>query len=192
MDSLVFFLFRRRTSFLFLGTFAVLVLGKPDAASIIIGLPFVVAGEAIRLWVSGYLNKMEILTTGGPFALCRNPMYIGTFLISMGYFIMAHRIDVLVFGTILFWLFHAGAVFYEEKLLRERFGAEYESYCSRVPRFIPKLQRFSGNGQFSLRQLISNKEHQRITLPIIITVLLFLKAHFSGFSFISWGLALRP
>jgi len=192
MDSLVYFLFRKRTSFLFIGTFAMLLLGKPNIASFVAGVPFVIAGEAIRLWVSGYLNKLNSLATAGPFALCRNPMYIGTFLISTGYFIMANRLDVWIVGTILFWLFHAGAVFYEEKLLREKFGTEYERYCDQVPRFIPRFRRFAGNGQFSLEQLVINREHQRITLAIIIIALLFLKMRFPGFSFMNWGLALRP
>ncbi len=192
MDVLIYFLFRRRTSFLFIGTLVVLVLGKPDIASVITGIPFVVVGESIRLWVAGYLNKMTSLATDGPFALCRNPMYIGTFLITTGYFIMANRLDIWIIGTIFFWLFHAGAVFYEEKLLHERFGAEYESYCSRVPRFIPKLQHFSDNGQFSMMQLKLNKEHQRITIPIIVTALLFLKAYFFESSFIGVCITSRP
>mgnify|MGYP001072368998 CR=1 FL=1 len=192
MDSLVYFLFKERTSFLFVGTLAMLLLGKPTVASFIAGVPFVIAGEAIRLWVSGCLNKLDSLATAGPFALCRNPMYIGTFLISTGYFIMANRLDVLIVGTILFWLFHAGAVLYEEKLLREKFGTEYKRYCERVPRFIPRFRRFAGKGQFSLEQLVVNREHKRIILAVIIIALLFLKIHYPGFSFINWGVALRP
>jgi len=163
---------------LFFAPIIILLLAKPSPHDFWIGFPLVVAGESIRLWASGYLKKLSEIVTAGPFALCRNPLYVGSFLISVGYFVMCNRLCIWVAGVALFWLFHAGAVLYEEKLLREKFTEQYKSYCRVVPRFFPRFNRnLAGNGTFSVQQMMLNDEHRSAAGALFMTVLFGLRAY---------------
>lgn len=143
-----------------MASIVILLVAKPTPRSFLIGLPFVLVGEMIRIWASGYLSKMSSLITAGPFAICRNPLYIGSFLISLGYFLMCNQPIVWVAGPILFWLFHGGAISYEEKMLADKFGDEFNDYCKSIPRLISLPRSLSGHGEFSFKQVVVNNEHR--------------------------------
>ena len=154
----------------------------PSVKSFWIGLPFVLAGAAIRLWSAGYLNKMSNLTTAGPFSLCRNPLYVGSFLICIGYLVMSGRIEVLIVGIFLFWMFHGGAIAYEEKLLKEKFGQSFVDYCNSVPRFFPVPRSLKGEGSFSIKQVLYNNEYRSLTASIAVSILFALIAYMPDFA----------
>ena len=160
-------LFRRRTFLLLAGSLALLVVAKPTPKAFYLALPFVIVGELIRIWASGYLTKLSGLVTAGPFALCRNPLYVGSFLISLGYLIMCDDIAVLIVGTAIFWLLHAGAVAYEEGLLREYFGEDYLRYCREVPRFLPRPHKLAGQGNFSFQRAMGNDEFRSAAFLVL-------------------------
>ncbi len=122
------------------------MIAKPDRTAFYAGIPFVVVGQLIRIWAAGYLTKLSGLVTAGPFAMCRNPLYVGSFLITVGYLVMCNNPVALILGIIVFWLLHGGAVAYEEKLLREYFPDGYATYCREVPRFVPRLGSLPAKG----------------------------------------------
>jgi steroid 5-alpha reductase family enzyme len=162
-----------------------LLVAKPTPAAFWAGLPLVAIGEAIRLWASGYLTKLSGLVTAGPFAICRNPLYAGSFLICLGYLVMCNRADVLIVGIALFWGLHWAAVIYEERILRERFGEEFEEYCRRVPRFVPRPRRLAGRGGFSFEQVMANDEHRgAASAALLSTVFAFMA--YGSFSIAGW------
>lgn len=164
--------------FLSIAPIAILLLAKPTPALFWGGVPFAVVGEAIRLWSAGYLTKLKSVITAGPFALCRNPLYVGSFLISVGYFVMCNRPDVWIAGVALFWLFHGGAIAHEEKLLAEKFGKDYLDYCQSVPRLLPRLRRLDGNGEFSFAQLVLNREYRSASATVVLLVWFGLIAYY--------------
>lgn len=101
-------------------------------------------GEFWRIWGCGHLRKNKAVITSGPYAHVRNPLYLGTLLILVGFLLAAgHRVVVyglLPFGLIVF------AVYYvpkkervESERLRKRFGAEFEAYHAAVPGYLPRL-----------------------------------------------------
>ena len=149
------------------------------------GVPLVALGQLIRMWSAGYLTKLSGLVTAGPFAMCRNPLYIGSFFMSLGYMVMCNRLVVLIIGTILFWILHGAAVAYEERLLREKFGDDFAYYCKRVPRFLPRLRRSDGQGSFSFKQVIANDEHCGAASAALILTAFGLMAY-KSFSVINW------
>lgn len=150
-----------------------------------VGLPLVVLGEAIRVWSSGYLTKLTGLATAGPFAICRNPLYMGSFLICLGYLVMCRRLGVLIVGIILFWILHGAAVIYEERLLREKFGEGFEEYCRNVPRFLPRLRKPVGQGRFSFDQVMVNDEHRGAASAALLLAAYGVMA-FESFSVLDW------
>lgn len=161
------------------------VVAKPTPAAFWSGLPLVIAGEAIRVWSAGYLTKLSGLVTGGPFALCRNPLYVGSSLISLGYLLMCHRVDALLAGVVLFWILHGGAVAYEERLLRERFGEEFEQYCREVPRFVPHPRKLAGGGAFSFERIMANDEHRQAVSAVLLSASFAVMAY-ESFSILDW------
>lgn len=81
------------------------------------------------------------LVTSGPYALCRNPMHLGLILFYLGLSCALNSLYSLLI-TFLFWIFaFCFAVFLDEPRLRRDFGAEYEDWAARVPRFWPRTRK---------------------------------------------------
>ncbi len=136
------------------------LVAKPTPLAFWVGVPLVVGGELLRIWSAGYLTKLSCLVTAGPFAMCRNPLYVGSFLICLGYLMMCQRLDAFIIGIILFWVLHGAAVVYEERMLTEKFGDDFKDYCKAVPRFIPRIGLPGGRGSFSFDQVMANDEYR--------------------------------
>jgi protein-S-isoprenylcysteine O-methyltransferase Ste14 len=122
------------------------------------GLLLVVAGLALRSWAAGTLRKYKQLVTRGPYALVRNPLYVGSFLMMAGFCLLIGDLltGCLVIGpmVLLYWL----AVRDEEQLLTRLFPDQWAEYSARVPRFIPRLALVTSEG-WSLKQWRRNHEH---------------------------------
>jgi protein-S-isoprenylcysteine O-methyltransferase Ste14 len=113
-------------------------LAGPTAKSILIGTALVIPGLVIRALASGQLQKNEQLATGGPYAYTRNPLYLGSLILAIG-FALASRSWWIVAGIIfLFFAIYLPVIRAEEVFLRQRFP-QFEDYARQVPRFIPRL-----------------------------------------------------
>jgi protein-S-isoprenylcysteine O-methyltransferase Ste14 len=114
------------------------------------GLLLCVLGQALRGWVLGHVpdgtsgqsEKLtaESMNTAGPYALTRNPLYLGNLGITLGLCLVAHDPVLLVLVAALFGVQYRAIIAAEEEFLRSRFGAEYDAYCARVPRFWPRRE----------------------------------------------------
>ena len=80
------------------------------------------------------------LVAAGFYRYVRNPMYVGILLILIGYFLWFGYWSLLVYTAFAFLMTHLFVLFYEEPTLRTKFGASYEEYLKRVPRWLPKLK----------------------------------------------------
>jgi protein-S-isoprenylcysteine O-methyltransferase Ste14 len=123
-------------------------IARPTAGSIVTGMIVIVLGEAFRFWGVGSVGGetratgepgASALVTTGPYAYVRNPLYIGNVLIYCGFGAMAGRWDLVAIGFIYFAFQYIAIVAAEESRLREMFGAPFDEFCRRVPRFIPRL-----------------------------------------------------
>jgi protein-S-isoprenylcysteine O-methyltransferase Ste14 len=79
------------------------------------------------------------LVVTGLYCHVRNPMYVAVSLLIFGQGLLFGSIRLLEFGVVVWLGFFAFVVFYEEPALRRKFGKEYEEFCARVPRWIPRL-----------------------------------------------------
>lgn len=77
------------------------------------------------------------LVQTGPFAVIRHPIYVALFLFQLAMAIAYGHTDNLIVGVPLYWIATWLRVRYEERLLREQFGAAYDAYAARVKRFVP-------------------------------------------------------
>jgi protein-S-isoprenylcysteine O-methyltransferase Ste14 len=86
------------------------------------------------------LDPPKKLVVEGPYRVLRNPMYWGVGSVILGEAAIFHSVAlaelavVFALGVIVFVLF------VEEPALKKKFGAEYEEYCRRVPRWLPRLK----------------------------------------------------
>ena len=81
----------------------------------------------------------ELVTTG-PYRYVRNPIYVGVVLIFLGYFLWFGYWALLMYTVLAFLGVHFFIVLYEEPMLKRKFGAVYEDYLRKVPRWIPKFR----------------------------------------------------
>ena len=107
---------------------AALWLADPTWRSIAIGAGVGAIGEAIRIWAAGHLEKGREVTTSGPYAVTRHPLYLGSSVMGAGFAIAAHSVPVaaLVFAYLAATI--VAAIRSEEAHLTEKFGATYPEY----------------------------------------------------------------
>ena len=125
----------------FIFAFLYLWLAQSTLKSMLVGAGFVVVGVAIRALASGHLQKNEQLATAGPYAYTRNPLYLGSLALSVG-FALASRSWWIVAGIVLlFFVIYMPVIRGEEAFLRERFP-EFDEYARQVPSLFPRLRGF--------------------------------------------------
>ena len=120
--------------------------GTPDAMNWVLGLLLVLLGEVIRLAgvaAAGTVTRrrsrtVQRLVTYGIFAWMRNPLYVGNFLIWMGFIVISDVLWFLPVAIALFAVEYTFIVRYEEGVLESIFGVEYLAYKHRTARWFPR------------------------------------------------------
>ena len=102
------------------------------------------AGAAFRWWSTLYIGgrKTSDLICEGPYSLCRNPLYLGTFLMVLSMAVFLESITLVVGMALASWIYLSTTVPVEEERLRARFGSKFDAYCQEVPRLVPRLSSF--------------------------------------------------
>lgn len=151
----------------FLLVAAFLWMAAPNGTSLAIGLPLAMAGLALRAWAAGHLEKNMQLTTSGPFAYIRNPLYMGTLTTAAGFVVAARRWELaLLFGAV-FLLVYLPVVELEEQHLYTLFP-DFGAYVARVPKLLPRPGGVSHDGtrqalskkRFRWSQYLHNREYE--------------------------------
>lgn len=166
---------------IFIGALLLLIFAKPNLPGMLIGIILIILGESIRIWAAGHLQKNEVLTVSGPYAYVKNPLYIGTILITIGFCILADNIYLLGASTFMF-CFHY--IPYKKKVegdrLRKIFGSQFEDYDQKVPEYLPRWIPYSKKKiSWRFKWFIENSE-EGILLIIIVGILLILSRPFWG------------
>jgi len=116
-----------------------IVFCRPSLEFLIAGSLLMILGLLIRAWACGHLRKISELDTSGPYAYTRNPLYLGSFLITIG-FAIASGVWWLGLISIIFFLgIYLPVINVEKNELKEVLGDEYRVYAAGVPIFIPRL-----------------------------------------------------
>lgn len=117
-----------------------------------VGLDYIVRGGRNR---QVYADR---LVQGGIFAHCRNPLYVGNYLILVGVGIGSNSLLFLTIGLPFFLFAYWGIIAAEEAFLRGKFGDDFTKYCGRVNRLLPSFSGLSKTLEgmrFNWRRLIS-------------------------------------
>jgi len=137
----------------------------------------VVPGLLIRALASGHVRKNEALATSGPYAYTRNPLYMGSLLMGLGFVVAARSWWVGVALVAMFFAIYLPVIRDEEAFLRRTFP-EFEEYARRVPRMLPRLTPDSGNegsGGFSLDLYLKHREYNALLGVVGMLVALVVK-----------------
>ncbi len=120
-------------------------------------------GLGIRTWAAGTLDKSRRLVTAGPYALCRNPLYVGSFLMMIAFCIFSHDWPALLFVcgpmALVYWV----QIRHEEIFLNTLFPDQWPDYAATVPRLVPRptLPRHLASG-WSLGEWKRNREYRAV------------------------------
>jgi protein-S-isoprenylcysteine O-methyltransferase Ste14 len=161
-----------------------LIFGEPTVFSSTLGLLCIMAGELFRIYSVSFIGTVsrtrsdstgQKLVIRGPFAYVRNPLYVGNFFVSMGFAIFSAEFWLVVATAVLFAVQYYFIVRYEESILVQKFGQDYEQYIRRVPAWFPSewpsLERLEWPREFS-----SALKSEKRTLTTIFALLILLVA----------------
>ena len=164
--------------------FLYLCFSQPGISSLLAGIFLATLGETLRIWASGYIVKGKELAISGPYQWTRNPLYLGSFFIGLGFSLTSSSAWLMLLFLTLFCTIYIPVMWEEEKELTKAFGDRYRLYSSQVPLFFP----FPGHRKrgtnsldsatphnFRWQRVLLNREHQALIGILIIVALTMIK-----------------
>jgi len=155
----------------------------PRPAAVAWSLALVLPGLWLRGYAAGYVKKNRELTQTGPYAHTRNPLYLGSMLMAAGFALALRSWPMALVLAAGFLVIYVPVIASEERFLRATFP-DFDAYCRRVPRLIPRLTAArvpgatgeSAGGSFSLALYLSHREYNAlIGAALLYLCLLFLR-----------------
>ncbi len=159
---------RLRVTIGFAASAFVLWLSRPTARSLATGIAVAVAGEGIRIWAAGHLEKGREVTSSGPYAFTRHPLYVGSSLIGVGLAIASASLPVAVLVLAYLAVTLTAAVRTEEAHLTEKFGGAYPAYREGKSDAAPR--------HFSAARAMRNREYRAVLGLLFVLAVLAWKA----------------
>ncbi len=143
------------------------LLADPSRGSLMAGMTVTAVGLVLRGWSAGIIRKGEVLTTSGPYAFMRNPLYVGSFLIGAGLAVAGGSGLWLVLFVGFFVVVYGPTIAAEAERLTERFGQRYVDYSAAVPAYVPRLTPYRGKdagdvAAFAWSQYRRNREWEAL------------------------------
>lgn len=145
---------RRRVALGFLAGCVAIVLAQPTWRTWILGLLVALAGEMIRVWAAGHLEKGREVTRSGPYRWTRHPLYAGSALLALGVVIASRSLVVAAVAAVYLAATLTAAIRTEEAYLRQAFGDTYDRY--RRAEAAPMAR------TFSLARVRRNREYRAV------------------------------
>ena len=139
-------------------------LAHPTRATLLAGGVVALAGEAIRLWAAGHLDKGREVTSSGPYRFTRHPLYLGSTVIGLGLGYASANWVVAVLVIVYLAITLTAAIRTEEAHLTDKFGAAYPAYREGRTR--------GEQRRFSLGRAMRNREY-RAVLGLLLVLIVF-------------------
>src|SRR5258708_38709864 len=125
----------------FLFAAAYIWLAHTTLRSIVAGSCISLIGLLIRALASGHVRKNEKLTTSGPYAYTRNPLYFGSLVLAAGFAVASRSWWIALIAAAMFFVIYIPVIRGEEAFLRAHFPA-FEEYSRHVPQLFPRLRTY--------------------------------------------------
>lgn len=167
MADLAARLARWRVPLGFAAAVATFALARPVWESLALGFAVAAAGESLRVWAAGHLEKSREVTRSGPYRWMRHPLYVGSAIIAAGVVIAARHPAVLALTVLYVGMTIPAAIYSEEAFLRRTFGDTYDRYTRSESEPMPR--------RFSLARARRNREYRAVVGLVAGFALLALK-----------------
>ncbi len=142
----------------------------------IVGLLLVLLGLSLRSWAAGIIHKSEQLCTIGPYSIVRHPLYLGSFLIALGFCTITADVENFIAVTLIIGLIYGPKIFYEEKKLSRLFSSDWERYKKSVdcifPVHLPNARQIRDHFSWNMWKI--NKEYNAVITAALALVALHL------------------
>jgi isoprenylcysteine carboxyl methyltransferase (ICMT) family protein YpbQ len=162
---------RRRVALGFAAGVAALVFAQPTTRSVAIGMSIAAAGELLRVWAAGHLNKSREVTSSGPYRWVAHPLYLGSSIMGVGLAVACASVLVAALIAVYLTVTLTAAMRSEEAFLRRTFPDGYDRY---------RRGEASGDRRFGLGQAIANREYRAVIGLVVVALLLVWKATYNG------------
>lgn len=138
---------------------------------VILALIVGILGQAIRIFVAGFApkdtsgrntggQKAASLNTSGIYSTCRNPLYLGNFLMMLSPVILVGNWIFMLCYCLAFWLYYERIIYAEEAFLGDKFGESYSIWADSTPCFFPKFSKFTKPTlSFSIKSMLRREYH---------------------------------
>ena len=158
-----------------------LVFCRPTTEMMIVGFAVAVIGLLIRAWACGHLRKGPALDVSGPYGYTRNPLYLGSLLITVGFGVASGVWWLALIAVIFFASIYWPVINVETIELAEVIGDEYREYASNVPVFLPRTSRWKKSARrFDFQLYLKNREYNAAIGVLAAAVFLVIKAYYQG------------
>jgi protein-S-isoprenylcysteine O-methyltransferase Ste14 len=158
------------------------VLARPRPVTLAAGGAVALLGLGLRAWAAGHIRKNSALATSGPYAYTRNPLYLGSFLLGLGFTIAAGQPLLGLLFVALFLGIYLPVMRVEAATLSQLFVDDYKRYARAVPLFFPRLMPYrdakTSGAKFDAALYLRYREYQAAIGLVIAWGLLALKALF--------------
>jgi protein-S-isoprenylcysteine O-methyltransferase Ste14 len=165
----------------FLSAAVFILFARPRPATLVAGAAVSLIGVLLRAWASGHIRKNDALAISGPYAYTRNPLYLGSFILGLGFTIGAGRWWLAILFALLFLGIYLPVMRVESVTLAQLFGGSFQAYAKEVPLFLPRLTPYR-NGQtrigFDRGLYLRYREYRAVLGLLIAWGLLVFKAFY--------------
>ncbi|MFN0277108.1 MAG: methyltransferase family protein [Pyrinomonadaceae bacterium] len=170
---------RLRVPLGFLFAVVFLLFAKPTVISLAIGGGIAFIGLTIRAWASGHIKKASVLAVTGPYAYTRNPLYVGSFIMGVGFTVASNVWWLALLFIALFIGIYLPVMRVESGDIRQIFGEDFDEYEQNVPVFIPRLTPWKkAGGKFDFGLYLQYREYRAFWGVIVAVGILAAKAYF--------------
>jgi protein-S-isoprenylcysteine O-methyltransferase Ste14 len=137
-------------------------LARPTRTSLLVGGLLLLPGLLLRGLASGHVQKDKQLTTTGPYAYTRNPLYLGSLILAAGFAVAARNWWIVAVMVAMFAAIYIPVIAGEERYLRHTFPG-YDDYARHVPRMCPRLTPYGSQpSAYSSARYWKHREYQAI------------------------------
>ena len=147
-----------------------------------IGAAVSLLGLALRAWAAGHIRKNAELATSGPYAFTRNPLYLGSFLLGLGFTVASGQLLLGLLFAALFLGIYLPVMRVEASTMGQLFGSQYEAYRRAVPLFFPRITPFregqSARTRFDATLYLRYREYRAALGLVIAWGLLLIKSFY--------------
>lgn len=156
-----------------------LYFARPTIMTLAIGGGIAVIGVLIRAWASGHIRKAATLAVSGPYAYTRNPLYVGSLIMGIGFSTAAGVWWLAVLFSVLFIGIYLPVMRVEAEDMRRVFGAEFDEYERSVPMLIPRITRWrKSDVKFDFSLYLQYREYRAAIGVALAIGVLAAKAYF--------------